>query len=161
MYIAFRLYGIWDHRKSAIKTIIGSFVVCYIPFLVFGIISVRDYIRECIRLESLLALSQSYTFCDFQRTPSSSQYRPSISVLSPSGLKPLRRLGHARCVLPSVAALSGLLILPISICIQLAFDCFTIGHAVANNLHRPRRHNSDLVQGLRRDGAMFFVVSFP
>ena len=44
--------------------------------------------------------------------------------------------------------------------LQLLFDVLTIGHAIVNNLHRPHRNNSDLLRALRRDGAIFFVVSY-
>ena len=46
VYIAFRLYGIWDQRKSAIKVISVSFILCYAPFLVFGCIAIKDYVGK-------------------------------------------------------------------------------------------------------------------
>ena len=45
MYLAFRLYGIWDQRRSAIKIIIGSFIVCYAPVVVLAVLAVQEYVR--------------------------------------------------------------------------------------------------------------------
>ena len=42
VYIALRLYGIWDQRKVTLRSITISFIVCYTPVVVFGVIAVKD-----------------------------------------------------------------------------------------------------------------------
>lgn len=56
VYLAFRLYGIWDQRRSAIKIIIGSFVVCYAPVVVLAVLAVQEYVRACLVFPFFLLL---------------------------------------------------------------------------------------------------------
>lgn len=43
--------------------------------------------------------------------------------------------------------------------IQVAFDLLTLLLAITNALDRPHHHRVEVIAGLKRDGALFFMVS--
>ncbi|KAI0760831.1 hypothetical protein BC629DRAFT_1547102 [Irpex lacteus] len=111
--VALRVFGLWDHRRHAMKILWSIFATTYGCFFV------------------LIALLLRFIL---------------VNVSLPSGLP--------FCAIPRKSGLD-----PGAWISLLVFNILIILSTVSSAIERPYRHNKDVIDRLKRDGCISFLVS--
>ncbi|EED81939.1 predicted protein [Postia placenta Mad-698-R] len=144
------LYNIWDSSRTTRRLLTYGFVVCFSISLVFAAVSLHDVwgIASHISFFAVQSSRRAGSITPFPKPRFCAvSHMPKYSIGMWGGLVRILARSDVPVMLTHTCS------------VQILYDFYVLVLIVVNALQRPRRHDSEIIGNLFRDGGYMFMCS--